>query len=93
MIDINKLLLSSRMIGFVNLIGLWYTPFPASPIFDFLTYECTGPYHCWLNFGESKDSFKRLGTLLVVAGQFLDNSIIDSNSLSMLLKVKSLQQR
>ncbi|XP_075655567.1 uncharacterized protein LOC142625742 isoform X2 [Castanea sativa] len=69
---------------------------PESDLFSFINItlnELEGPYHCWLNFGESKDSFKRVGTFLVVAGQFLENSIIDSNSLSMLLKVKSLQQR
>ncbi|KAK7836297.1 protein suppressor of quenching 1 [Quercus suber] len=69
---------------------------PESDLFSFINFtldELEGPYHCWLNFGESKDSFRRVGTFLVVAGQFLDNSIIDSNSLSMLLKVKSLQQR
>ncbi|KAL4643971.1 hypothetical protein ACB092_02G130100 [Castanea dentata] len=69
---------------------------PESDLFSFINItlnELEGPYHCWLNFGESKDSFKRVGTFLVVAGQFLENSIIDLNSLSMLLKVKSLQQR
>lgn len=69
---------------------------PESDILSFINStfnEIEGPYHCWLNFGENNDSFKRGGTFLLVAGLFLNSLKIDSNSLCMLEKVKSLQQR
>ncbi|KAG6667580.1 uncharacterized protein LOC122315184 isoform X1 [Carya illinoinensis] len=71
-----------------------------NPESDFLSFinstldEIEGPYHCWLNtFRENKDSFKRGATFLVLAGQFLDDSINGSNSSWMLEQAKSIQQR
>ncbi|KAM1122334.1 hypothetical protein FF1_003869 [Malus domestica] len=54
-----------------------------------------GPCHCWLNRTKGgKDSFKRDGTFLVLAGRFLETSLTTSSEAAIMLeKMKSLQQR
>ncbi|XP_068323767.1 uncharacterized protein [Pyrus communis] len=54
-----------------------------------------GPCHCWLNRSKGgKDSFKRDGTFLVLAGRCLEASLTTSSEAAIMLeKVKSLQQR